>query len=163
MLANAGETMKGTKLSTEDDGVLTSAEAMNLNLDNTELVVLSACETGLGEVKNGEGVYGLQRAFKVAGAKSIIMSLWKVSDEATQELMVSFYKHWLGKGPTQPLRQGGWANSQTTTANFSNNTKCPLRGLGVGAKRFAFLKAQKELKAKYPDPFYWGAFVMLGN
>jgi CHAT domain-containing protein len=76
----------------EEDGLLTALEAAGLNLWGTRLVVLSACDTGVGEVTNGEGVFGLRRALILAGSESQVMSLWPVSDEATRDLMIDYYK-----------------------------------------------------------------------
>jgi CHAT domain-containing protein len=90
----------------DDDGILTALEASGLNLWGTKLVTLSACDTGLGEVKNGEGVFGLRRAFVLAGAETLVMSLWPVSDYVARETMIIFYtglKHGLGRG--EALRQ----------------------------------------------------------
>lgn len=96
----------GKKIQGLDDGVLTALEISNLNLSTTDLVVLSACETGMGDVQGGEGVFGLQRAFKMAGAKQLVLSLWKVSDAATAELMEYFYKEYLkGNSAAAALRK----------------------------------------------------------
>ncbi len=130
LLAEAELTLNEKPTSNKENGIVLAQEALNLNLQGTELVVLSACETGLGEVKAGEGVFGLQRSFQEAGAKSILMSLWKVDDYATQELMTLFYENLLQK--KQP-------------------------------KRLAFQNAQNALKEKYIYPYYWGAFVMVGE
>ncbi|MBD2015244.1 tetratricopeptide repeat protein [Microcoleus sp. FACHB-53] len=89
-----------------EDGVLTALEAAGLNLSGTELVVLSACETGLGDVVSGDGVYGLRRALAVAGTESQLISLWKVDDEGTKDLMVSYYKRLMANVErSQALRQ----------------------------------------------------------
>jgi len=83
-----------------DDGILTAYDISNMNLFNTELVVLSACNTGRGDIDHSEGVYGLQRAFRLAGVQSMIVSLWEVPDKETVELMTAFYSFW-GEGMTK--------------------------------------------------------------
>jgi len=119
-----------------DNGVLTAMEAGSLNLRGTELVVLSACNTGQGDVKNGEGVFGLRRAFEEAGAQSVLMSLWSVPDKETLELMQRFYTKWLaGMEIHQALKE-------------------------------AQLEVREQVKESHDGrdlPYYWGAFVLVGR
>ncbi len=115
------------KLGGNMDGILTAFEISNSDLHTVDLVVMSACETGLGDLKGNEGVFGLQRAFKMAGVRSIIMSLWKVPDLQTSELMELFYKYYI-----------------------SGNSK-----------QMSLTMAQKELRDKYENPFYWAAFIVM--
>ena len=118
-----------------DDGVLTAYEASQLNLEGTELVVLSACETGLGKELNSDGVFGLRRGLQEAGAEAVMMSMWSVPDRETQELMALFYRKWLaGLEKPEALRQA------------------QLEERGVVLQRYG-----KDL------PYYWGAFVLISR
>jgi tetratricopeptide (TPR) repeat protein len=95
LLAGAENTRRGEDISGTENGWFSAQEASGLNLLGTDLVVMSACETGKGDIQNGRGVFGLQRAMRAAGAESVVMSLWSVDDDATSALMQSFYGHWL--------------------------------------------------------------------
>jgi len=99
-------TRPNTSSNQRSDGILTALEASGLNLWGTKLVVLSACDTGIGEIKSSEGVYGLRRSLVLAGAESQTMSLWAVSDRSTRDLMISYYKNLTnGQGRGDSLRQ----------------------------------------------------------
>jgi len=105
-LALAGVNQRWGSANQEDDGVLTALEAAGLDLWGTKLVVLSGCDTGVGEVKNGEGVYGLRRALVLAGSETQVMSLWTVSDFGTRDLMIEYYKALQrGEGRSDGLRR----------------------------------------------------------
>lgn len=118
-----------------DDGILTAKEIASLNFSKVNLIVLSACQTGLGDVEANEGVYGLQRAFKLAGAETLIMSLWEVDDAATSLLMKSFYEEYI-KGKEKDV---AFKFAINKVRNYKDETgKCP-----------------------FSYPYYWAAFIML--
>ena len=130
----------------KDDGILTALEVSALDLSQVDTVVLSACETGLGQVAGGEGLLGLQRAFQVAGAKTTVASLWKVPDQATATLMQRFYENLWDKkmGKLEALRQ-----AQIWMLRDNGN-----RGLAI---------PDHPADAQTLPPYYWAAFVLSGD
>jgi CHAT domain-containing protein/tetratricopeptide (TPR) repeat protein len=127
--------LKGAMEADSSDGILTALEVSGMDLNGTDIAFLSACETAVGDVRNGEGVFGLRRAFQIAGAKSLVMSLWKVPDKVTRELVTCFYSYWLG----------GMTKSEALR-------RSTLR----------ILESHREEDGT-SNPFYWGAFVLSGN
>lgn len=131
LFAGANNVWLGKTIKNMEDGILTADEISYLDLNNTDIVVLSACDTGLGDVDKINGVFGLQLGFKRAGVESVLMSLWKVDDEATKILMIEFYKNLMsGKTKHQSLK----------------DAQKYLRSVENG---------------KYNDPKYWASFIML--
>lgn len=136
-MAGAAHTLAGKDVPEGlDDGILTAAEIARLNLRATDLVVLSACQTGMGEI-SGDGVFGLQRGFKKAGVRSILMSLWDVDDAATEMLMSEFYRHY-SAGET---KQQSLLGAQKAVREFE----------GEAGGRYC----------NFSDPHYWAAFILL--
>jgi CHAT domain-containing protein len=120
---------------TFEDGILSAYEVSALNLIGTNLVVLSACETGVGEYVNGMGVMGLRSSFRQAGAHSLIMSLWKVPDELSSRMMAGFYERWL-----------------------SGESK-------IDALRNTSLELLKNAREEYGNshPIHWSGFILSGK
>ena len=153
--AGANRTLLGLKGDNQkNDGVLTAQEISLLDLRGLQLLVLSACQTGLGKV-TGDGVFGLQRGFKKAGAQSLLMSLWKVDDKATRILMTLFYKHLTeGKSKHEALRL---AQRQLRTMDVETASRRARHAISSRAKR----ARKNPPKKQYEDPYYWAAFILL--
>ena len=137
-----------------DDGFLTSAEICYLPLHGTDLVTLSACETGLGDVTGGEGMVSIQRAFQVAGARSVISTLWKVDDQVTRTIMERFYRNYFEKEMSKldSLREAQlWVlNHPETTRGFGRTTPAPEKDQSRGNKHRT-------------HPKFWAPFVLSGD
>lgn len=142
-----------------EDGVLTALEVASLDLRGTEVVVLSACDTGVGAVQNGEGVFGLRRALAIAGARSQVISLWQVADQATKDLMLSWYQQILAGIP----RAKAMRNVQLAALRGEPlpGTKSPL---GRGGKRIELEPGTADpTVAGTRHPYYWAAFLVSGD
>jgi CHAT domain-containing protein len=148
-LALAGANRAGRATGDVDDGILTAEEIGSQNLDGVRMVMLSACETGLGKVAGGEGLLGLQRSFQAAGARTVVASLWKVPDEATRDLMEHFYEnHWEKNMGVLPALRAA-----------------QLAMLHEGRKRGIVRDDEPSAAAdpKRAPPYYWAAFVLSGD
>jgi CHAT domain-containing protein len=135
-LALAGANRRANARADEEDGILTAEEVASMNLSGVEWAVLSACDTGLGEIKAGEGVFGLRRAFQIAGAHTVIMSLWSVEDRAAMAWMRALY-------------EGRLARKLDTAAAVREASLTVLR--------------QRRASGQSTHPFYWAGFVASGD
>lgn len=168
-LTGAKTWLEGGSLPKEaEDGLLTAEDVTTLDLTGTELVVLSACETGLGEVRTGEGVYGLRRAFVLAGAKTLIMSLWAVDDLATLILMDRFYENIIeGKSNYgEALREAQRYLRRLTVGNMREKwlTKEMEEKVPEAYKELLEdLRIQSNDFKPFEDPYYWGGFICQGT
>ena len=160
LFAGANNALQGKTLPDGvEDGVLTAKEIAALDLRSLDLVALSACQTGLGEI-TGDGVFGLQRGFKKAGANTLLMSLWKVDDTATQLLMTQFYKNMLsGMGKYEAL---------TAAQKYLRELEVEVKPEKTAFQQIMDGKDGKKEKnpehrtvRKYANPYYWAAFVLL--
>lgn len=143
-----------------EDGILTALEAAGLDLWGTKLVVLSACETGVGEATSGEGVYGLRRALVLAGAESQLMSLWQVSDAATRDLMVEYYKRLrANEERSEALRQ-----VQLKLLKGGPQTRpAARRGPGAGKRGIGGGLGPMIQPNDRSHPFFWAGFIPVGD
>ncbi len=160
-LLRSGLALAGANLrkSGEEDGILTALEVAGLDLQGTRLVVLSACDTGVGEVRAGDGVYGLRRALVLAGSEAQVMSLWPVSDFATRDLMTEYYRALQqGQGRTEALRrvQIKMLRGQAGNANEASR-------ILITKGQQSESSTEPRRKRDYRHPYYWASFIQSGE
>jgi CHAT domain-containing protein len=152
-----------------EDGFLTSSEAAELSLDS-ELAVLSACKTGVGDYVTGEGVMGMSRAFLIAGSRAVLMSLWQVDSAATEELVVAFYSRLMsGSTAAVALREAkqlfveGPDPAAAEEARPSSPRLARSRGIKKLPREPDASESRLTLYPHRPHPFYWAGFVLIGG
>ena len=171
-LALAGANRLKSGPGNEDDGILTAQEAAGLDLWGTKLVVLSACDTGVGEVKNGEGVYGLRRALVLAGSETQVMSLWPVSDKGTRDLMIEYYRRLLrGEGRSAALRAVQLKMLKAKAAADEDEDRLLVAKSQQDKDRILKSKTGQKSGERsappklndYSHPYYWASFIQSGE